>query len=108
MLDHAIALAGSFFEGFAIQYLHGTAHILNEPRIFEDAYRQRYAGTSGTEHLGKKFVGKRKQLRIDAILTHQQPARQALLNLMQPVASRKLGDLHPMHQSEAAEFRPQA
>jgi len=60
---------------------------------------------SSAEHLSQEIVSQGKQLRIESVLAHQQPAGETLFNAMEPVAGGKLCDLHAMHESEVAEFR---
>jgi hypothetical protein len=57
VLDDSVALACGGFEAFAVQYLHLTAHVFNQPGIFQDARRQAHTRTSGTEHLREELVG---------------------------------------------------
>ena len=45
-----------------------------------------------------------KQLGVEAVLTHEKPASQALHDLMQAIASDELGNLQAMHQAKAVEF----
>jgi len=56
VLYHLIALASSLLEAFAIQYLHRTAHIFNQPGASQGSCRKTHAGSAGTEHLRQKFV----------------------------------------------------
>src|SRR2546426_762956 len=56
-------------------------------------------GPAAAEHLRQKFVGQRDPLRINSVLAHEQPARQALIEFMQAVAGRDLGYLQPLRQN---------
>jgi hypothetical protein len=104
VLDHPIAFTGGLFEAFAVQYLYRTAQVLNHTGVFQSSRRQSDTRTSGAEHLRKEFMGQRQQGGIDSILTHEQPASQTLFDVMQAVAGCELGDLHAMHEGEAADF----
>ena len=107
VLDYPVAFAGGGFKALAIQDGHGSAQVFDQSRAFEHSRGQAYAGAARAQHLSKEFVGKGKNLRVDAILAHEEPAHQALLGFMQAVAGRELGHLHALHQGEAAQFGAQ-
>ena len=44
---------------------------------------------------------------MEAVLAHQQPAGQALINSVQPVAGGELRNLHAMHEGKTAQLRAQ-
>ncbi len=107
MLNDAVALTGDRFQALTIQDFHGTAQVLDQARILQNAGRQADAGTPGAQHLREKVVGEWQELRVEAVLTHKEPARQTLIDSMQPVAGGQLGHLHAMHETEVAQFGAQ-
>ena len=56
--------------------------------------RNRYAGTLRAQHDGEELVRQRQLVAAEAIGGHQQPSRQALLDLVQSIAECGLRGLH--------------
>src|ERR1700724_4420128 len=107
MLNHSIAFAGSLLQILAGYYLDSAAHVFNQAIAFENTGGQSHAGTSGAQHLRQEFVSERQKFRIDPILAHQQPARQALVYIMKAVAGGELRNLHSLHEGETTKLRAQ-
>ena len=104
VLDHSIALTSGVFQTLAVQDLDRAAQIFNETRAFQGTRGQAHAGTARAQHLSKELVSERKQSGVHAVLAHEKPAREALLNLMQTIARGQLCHLHAVHQGEAAKY----
>ena len=104
VLDDSVALTGGFFQALAIYDPHRTAQVFNSAGAFKDPAARLTLGRPVPSICARNSWVNGRDRRIDAILTHQQPSRQTLPNVMQTVASGKLGDLHSVHESEAAEL----
>src|SRR5579862_1637571 len=48
-------------------------------------------------------MGHRYQCGLDPVLGHEEPARESLLHVMEPVAGSRLGDLHAVDHGKTAE-----
>jgi hypothetical protein len=77
----------------AIDYLQRPAPVLDRTRAFQSSAGKADSGASGTQHLRQELVRERKHGRINPVLAHQQPPRQTLVDLMQPVAGGYLAYL---------------
>ena len=93
MLDHAVTFACCVFQFFAIQNPDSAAHIFDQSGAFQYACGKGHSWTPATQHLGKKFMRERQYFRIHAVLAHEQPTCQALLQLMQAVTCGHLSYL---------------
>ena len=71
--------------------------------FLQPAGRQAYARTIGPQHHRQKIVRDAQQPRPDAVLRQQQPARQPLFNIVQPIASRRLRHLQPVNRRISVE-----
>src|SRR5581483_11161085 len=98
MLDGLVAFAGCQFQFLAVDDFDRPAQVFDESRLLQNAGRQAHARPSGAQHLREKLVGDGKKFRVHAVLTHEQPARQPLFDLVQPVAGGNLGNLKALHQ----------
>ena len=65
----------------------------DEARLFQRLQRDRHAGTMGAEHQAEKLVREGELIAVDAIIRHEKPARQALLDLAAAVGERGCGGL---------------
>lgn len=61
--------------------------------ISANACGNRDARAAGAEHLSQQFLRQWQRVSSNAFGAHQQPPRQALLNIVEPVAGRYLRDL---------------
>ena len=73
------------------------ARISDQAGLLQNAGRDRDAGPACAQHVGQKFLGQGHQVGADAVLAHQQPARQSFIHFVQPIAGRHLGSLHGQH-----------
>ena len=90
----------------AIHDPHATAKVLHAASFFESLGGQGHAGAAGAKHLREEFMSQGQGLGIDAILAHQQPAGEALIQLMKAVTSSNLAHLQTVHEGLAQQFFP--
>ena len=88
--DDCVTLADRLLQLLSVHNLQGAVFITDHSGLLLDSCSDGHAGASGSQHARKKLVSKRQNGRAYSVLTHQQPARQTLLDLMKAVAD---GDL---------------
>src|SRR4051812_12884129 len=93
LLDDGVAFASRFFELSALQNFYRAAVVLDDLAFLQDAGGETDAGPVGAKHGGQKIVGNRENLGFNAVLGHQQPASEALLDAMETIARGSLRDL---------------
>jgi hypothetical protein len=96
LLNYGVALTGGLFEFPAVHNLHCTSHVFYDSHFLQDRRCQAHRGSVGTHHGGNEIVGDRKRSGIHPILSHQQPPGKTLLYIVQPIAGRRLCDLHSL------------
>jgi len=64
--------------------------------LFEATKATLRVSLAGTHHGRNEIVGDRKRSGIRPIMSHQQPPRETLLYIVQPIARRGLCDLHSL------------
>ena len=79
-----VTAARGALETAAIEYGDVPALIFDQAQTLERAGGRGDADATYAKHVRQKFVCDMKRVRVSAILTHQQPACEALLNLMEP------------------------
>jgi hypothetical protein len=93
---HAITFAGGLFKILAVHNRHCATSVLDDLLPLQNTSRQGHAGSVCSQHRCQKIMSDRQGPRIYSILRHQQPPRQTLLNVVQPIAGGRLGDLHSL------------
>src|SRR5580692_11746297 len=95
--NNLIAFAGGSFQlGFA-QNGYISPSVGDHSRSLQNARGYADRGTPRSEHLRQKFLRQGKSLTTNSIMTHQQPPRQSLFNVMKAVASGQLGGLNTQY-----------
>src|SRR5882762_2593378 len=92
-----VAAAGGSLETPAVQYLDITTMIFYESVTLQHACGGGDADAAYTEHVGEEFVGDVKTVAMSSILRHEQPTRQARLDLMKAQTGRGRRQLHHHH-----------
>ena len=64
----------------------------DETCLLQDPHRDRHTRAAHTKHRGQKLLGEIEAIVADAVLRHEEPARATLLDDMQAIAGRRLGD----------------
>jgi len=82
MADGAITLTSGVFELFAIQDGDDPASIFNISFLLKNTGRRTHAGAVGAEHGGQKIMGNKHGASIHAVMSHEQPARETLFDIM--------------------------
>ena len=90
LLNGAIALASGPVQLLAIENSDGAVLVFNDVISSEQLGSEADAGAVGTGHGGEEIVGDGQDVGIDAILSHEQPTGEALLDAMQTIASGSL------------------
>lgn len=83
-----------------------AATALNGGVFLQGSSRKTYGRPVGAEHDGQKIVCEGQRIRVNAILSHEKPARQTLFHLMQSIACGGLRHLHALEDSVAVEPHP--
>ncbi len=107
LLDNGVALARNPAKLVAIENSDGAAIVLDDLVLLEKASGKADAGAVCAKHGGKKIVGDGQNRRIDAILGHEQPAREALLDSVQTIAGGGLRHLQTENHSSHLQFAMQ-
>src|SRR5689334_21143621 len=84
--DDGITVAGGLFEPTSIADDDDATCVANEPRSLRHARRDRNGWSAHAEHLRQVPVRQRKPVQANTVVRHQQPARTALLYLVQTSA----------------------
>src|SRR5262249_11785959 len=92
LLNCPVALARCRFELFSFTDSYGPTHDFNGASLLKNSGCQANAWPPGAEHLRQKFMRDREIFGLDSILAHQQPARQPLLDFVEPVTGCNLGN----------------
>ena len=82
----AVTLARGFLESGAVHHGDVSAAVRDKARLSQDSHRHRHARPANSQHLGQEFLGQIEAVAADPILRHEQPARAALFDEVQPVA----------------------
>ena len=90
--DRLVAFAHYVFEPSSIQYTDVTAHIVNQPSPLKRASGQADTTAGNSEQLSYIVMSEDHRIGTDAVLRHQQPARQALLCCMKPITDNSPPD----------------
>ena len=93
LANYGVAFAGSFFEFLAIQDFYGAAVVLDNLALLQDTGSEADARPVRAEHGGQEIVGDGEDLGVNTILSHQEPASEALLDAVEAIARSRLRDL---------------
>ena len=96
-----IALAGGLLELVALKDVKLSAAILDSAGFLERPGSNGDARAARTEHAREEVVGERESVGMDAILRHENPAGQTLIDFVQAVASGDLLALQSLNVAEA-------
>src|SRR5208282_1245296 len=94
--NHLVAFTRRFFEFPAVHDLHCPSHVFDDPFFLQDCGRQAHRRSVRAHHRRDKIVRDRQRSGIHPVLGHQQPPRESLLDVVQPVARRRLCHLHSL------------
>src|ERR1700704_4433974 len=76
-----VGAVGTFLQCSAIDDGYVAATRRDETRIFQCLHCDRHARTMGAEHEAEELVSERELFAVDAVVRHEQPARQSLFDL---------------------------
>lgn len=102
-MDDGVAFAGRHFQFFAVENIDCGAAVLNGFVLLKDAGGQSDTGTIRAEHGGEKIVRKWEAAGADAVVGHEEPARESLLHFVEAIAGGGLRDLHTLEDGVAVE-----
>lgn len=94
-----VAVARDLFELGAIHDGQQTPPCPDDLGAFQDLDRQRHAGAPYAQHDRQKLVRQRQVIAIEPVAAHEQPPRQALLDVVAPIRERRMRglDLKGLH-----------
>jgi len=75
--------------------------VLNNSFSLQFSSRGGHGGPVGAEHHGQEIVRHFQAIRSHTIIGHEKPARHSSADLMEPIASCGLGNLHGFYRSES-------
>src|SRR4029078_11445072 len=84
-LARDVQAVGAFLQRLAIRDGDSAALREDQPASLQLMQRDRYTGTLRAQHDGEELVRQRQVVAAEAIPGHQQPSRQALLDLVQSI-----------------------
>src|SRR5438094_256154 len=85
-----IRAAGTLLQAFPVDDGHYPPPVRDPASPLEFLHGDRHAGPRSAEHNSDEFMGKRNLMSINAIISHEKPASQALLDFVAPVRERSL------------------
>src|ERR1700704_2216409 len=91
-LDGVIALARGILQLRSIENRDVATVVVNQASPLQNRGGHRHAGASSAQHLRKELLGERQNVLTNAVLAHQKPSRQPLVDFMEAVAGRNLGN----------------
>ena len=100
---YGIALARGFFEFLAIQDARFSAAIVDDSGFLEDASGHGYTRAPGPQHAREQIMGEWQDFHTNPVLSHQEPARQALVHFVQTVAGSDLLGLQRLQIGKAGQ-----
>src|ERR1022692_213367 len=92
--DHRVALAGGVLKFLAVHDFHGATGVLDESLFLQNTRGQAHARPICSQHGCEEIMSDAQRPGTHSVLSHQQPARKALLNAVQPITSGGLCNLH--------------
>src|SRR5207342_341345 len=102
-----VTFACSAFKAFAVQNIDLAARIDDELGALQDFSSQGNRRATCAQHLRQELMGQWKAVQGGPVLAEEQPAGQALFNVVYPVAGGGIGNLHQMALKKAAAKRAQ-
>jgi len=102
-LDDTVTLAGGGFQFPAVHNRYRAPYVFYGSIFLQRGGRSAYGGPTRPQHGCEEIVGHGNHGRIDPVLSHQQPSRQAHFNEMQAVTCNRLCNLHALNCGVAAE-----
>ena len=90
--NHGIAFACSAFQALAVEDVDVTALIFDQTDALQRARRHGDGGAARTEHLREELLRDEKHVILDAVLQHEQPAGEPLLDFVQAIAGYELAE----------------
>ena len=94
-LNYSVTFTCAALERRTIQNFHRPAPILNDVHLLKTSGRLRNAGPVRTEHRGEKIVRDAQRSGIHAVVSHQKPARETPIDIVQAIACRCLRHMQP-------------
>jgi hypothetical protein len=83
-----IRAVGAFLQRLTVDDSDVAAPRGDEAGLFQRLHGNGHARTMGAEHEAQKFMRERKVVAVDAVVGHEKPARQSLLDLAAAVGER--------------------
>ena len=97
LFNDPVTLADRGFKSLTmIRNLNGAAAALDGVVFLQFSQRKSHAWSVGPQHDGQKIMCDGQRRSLDAVLGHQQPARQAWFDIVQAIAGGGLRHLHPL------------
>src|SRR5581483_201235 len=93
VLDDAVTLAGRRLEALAVEDADAAAAVLDQLAVLQRGRRPRDADPAHAEHVREELLRQAEFVGAHPVARHEQPAREALLDLVKAVARRGLGNL---------------
>src|SRR5579864_2779558 len=101
--NKTVALAGARLESLAIEHPDRTSRVFNYLVLVQHACGGGDAAAIRAEHGGQEIVRHGQKTGLNAILGHEQPARETFIDFVEAVAGGRLGDLHAVDNGKTAE-----
>ena len=99
--NRGVAFAHFVFTLFAMQNPQTATLVLNNCLSLQLSSRRGHGGPVGAEHHGQEIVRHFQAIRSHTIIGHEKPARHSGTNLVKPIASCGLGNLHAFYRSKS-------
>src|SRR5437762_7669022 len=90
MID-AVAFAGGRLEAVAISDRDLAVMVADQSRALQLASSHGHPCAPHSEHRGEELVRHRHDIQLNAVVRHEQPTSESLLDRVQPIAGRSLG-----------------
>jgi hypothetical protein len=94
-LDDAIAVAGRCLEIAPAWNFYIPPRVLDQPAPLHGPRNHRRGRSTSTKHHAQELLCQVQNVGLGSILSHQQPARQTLLGLMEAMATGNLAHVSP-------------
>ena len=107
VLNRRIAITGRILQLAFVEEGHIAPRVRDHAGSVQHAGRQADARPTSPQHLAKQFLRQRKLIGAKQVMTHQEPAGEALFYLVQTVAGGNLHGLHGKTLTKAMEFAVQ-
>lgn len=94
LFNDCVALARELLEFLAVYNFYSAARVPDYLLSLQDAGSNRHTRPIRAQHDREEIVCDRHDIGVDSVLGHQQPSRQAFLDLVMSIASGSLGYLY--------------